>query len=225
MRNLFDNTKQRASQSTSGSTLGSVSEKDENGLTSGNDLGSTPENQLPVTWAPSKFGPDVDVVDRGILTMYQATQLFQIYNVQLVHHYPAVILPQSLTAEELRRTKPTLFLAVIAAAAGKVDPHLYSILNSEVLSEYARRTVVHSEKSLELVQAMIVTSVWYFPPGKFSRLKFYEYVHMAATMAIDLGFGTNPRGSRGRVEGPVELNEEELEKRRTFLACFIITTK
>ena len=178
------------------------------------------------------YSPDSDVVDRGILSMDEADQLFQSYNNDLTQHYPTVVFPNGCSVEDLRRKKPTLFLSVIAAAAGKVDPHLYSILNTEVLSSYAYRTVTHSEKSLELVQAMIITSIWYYPPGNFAQLKFYEYIHMAATMALDIGLGTNPKSSRSRrgteVATPTtekgHVNEVDLEKRRTFLVCYLITT-
>lgn len=186
----------------------------------------------PREWSPPPYSPDSDVVDRGIISMNDANQLFQSYNENLVPHYPGVVFPTELTAEELRTMKPTLFLSVIAAAAAKTDSRLYSILNSEVLSAYAHRTVIRGEKSLELVQAMIVTSIWYFPPGKYAQLKFYEYIHMAATMALDIGLGKNPKPSRNRrgVTSDTEngmsevLDETELEKRRTFLVCYLIST-
>ena len=136
------------------------------------------DDHTPRDWSPPAFSPHTDVVEREILTMEEANQLFQSYNNDLTQYYPTVVFPPEVSAADLRRTKPTLFLAVISAAAAKVDPHLYSILNTEVLSSYAHRTVVKSEKSLELVQAIIITTVWYFPPGKYAKLKFYEYIHM-----------------------------------------------
>jgi hypothetical protein len=161
------------------------------------------DDHTPQDWSPPAFSPDTDVVERGILTMEEADQLFQSYNNDLTQYYPTVVFPPEVSAADLRRTKPTLFLAVISAAAAKVDPHLYSILNTEVLSAYAHRTVVKSEKSLELIKAMIITTVWsvpesipyklgqevlelgkcltirrYYPPGKYAQLKFYEYIHM-----------------------------------------------
>ncbi|KUJ19893.1 uncharacterized protein LY89DRAFT_579809 [Mollisia scopiformis] len=186
----------------------------------------------PREWSPPPFNLDSDVVDRGIVSMDDANRLFQSYNEDLVPHYPGVIFPAELTADELRKTKPTLFLSVIAAAAAKTDSHLYSILNSEVLSAYAHRTVIRGEKNMELVQAMIVTSIWYFPPGKFAQLKFYEYIHMATTMALDIGLGKNPKSSRLRrgigleSEGMTTepLDEKEMEKRKTFLVCYLIST-
>ena len=136
------------------------------------------DDHTPRDWSPPAFSPHTDVVEREILTMEEANQLFQSYNNDLTQYYPTVVFPPEVSAADLRRTKPTLFLAVISAAAAKVDPHLYSILNTEVLSAYAHRTVVKSEKSLELIQAMIITTVWFLPPGKYAQLKFYEYIHM-----------------------------------------------
>jgi hypothetical protein len=136
------------------------------------------DDHTPQDWSPPAFSPDTDVIEREILTMEEADQLFQSYNNDLTQYYPTVVFPPEVSAADLRRTKPTLFLAVISAAAAKVDPHLYSILNTEVISAYAHRTVVKSEKSLELISAMVITTVWYYPPGKFAQLKFYEYIHM-----------------------------------------------
>lgn len=177
---------------------------------------------------------NLDVIDRGIISMELAAEMFHTYVTDLVPHYPAVVFHSGVTAAEIRKAKPTLFLAIIAAASGKSDPHLYSTLNSEVISAYAQQIVIGSQKSLELVQAMIVTSVWYYPPGKFSQLKFYEYIHMAATMAMDIGLGTNPKTSRRRrgatdTESPASDDSnhgvyDEIERRRTFLSCYLITT-
>lgn len=190
----------------------------------------SPDISSPKGWSPTGFSPDQDVVDRGIISLEEADQLFHTYNEDLAHHYPAVVFPSTLSAVELRQTKPTLFLSVIAAAAGMTDPHLYSVLNSEVLSAYAHRTIVLGEKSLELVQAMLVTSIWYYPPGKWAKLKFYEYIHMASVMALDIGLGTNPNASRRRRGANNEqatsepLEEMDLEGRKTFLACYMITS-
>jgi hypothetical protein len=250
MRALFDNNRkgvggESGDQSQASSAMGTLSEM--NGKTpmetSGSGLTSEkagvrstasstpPDMRNTPYWTPSPYSQELDVVDRGVISMEQAEVLYRVYNTHLVHHYPAVVFRSDLCAEDLRRTKPALFLAVIAAAAGKVDPHLYSILNSEVLITYAHRTVINHEKSLELIQAMIVTCVWYFPPGKFSQLKFYEYIHMAVTMAMDLGLGTNPRTSRSRRGGendqscqPAILDEGDIERRRTFLVCYMIST-
>ncbi|PVH85560.1 hypothetical protein DL98DRAFT_451738 [Cadophora sp. DSE1049] len=181
--------------------------------------------------SPPAFSPDSDFIERGIISMEEATRLFKSYNEDLVQHYPAVSFEPSVSAEELRRSKPTLFLATVAAASGQLGSQIYSILNSELLCAYAHKTVIEGQKSLELVQVMIILSVWYFPPGKFAQLKYYEYIHMAATMGLDIGLGTNPQSSRDRrrnfgEESPSSdhMDSAEIERRRTFLVCYQIST-
>lgn len=207
----------------------------------------------PQLW-PSGFknGPlqDVkDVVDSGMISMATARHLFESYRTDVFPHYPMVAIPNDISAEQMRATKPALFLAIIAASAGKENSELSAALDKEVLQAYATRSLVQSEKSLELVQALLVSAVWYHPPSKFGQLKYYEYIHMAATMAMDIGIGTRPtqhrfgrsakREGRPKTIHPAEdVNNPDLsmtprsrdsspdtasiEARRTFLACYII---
>ncbi|KAK1812331.1 hypothetical protein LTR12_013301 [Friedmanniomyces endolithicus] len=144
-----------------------------------------------------RFGQDV--IDRGLLSMATARQLVGTYKNDLFPHFPTIPIAASITADELRRTRPTLFLAVIAAASGKENPDLSATLDKEILEAYATRSLMNSEKSLELVQALLISAVWYHPPSEFGQLKYYEYIHMAATKVMDLGLGTRPKVARSRL--------------------------
>ena len=109
-----------------------------------------------------------DVVDRGILSVEVARRLVEHYKRDLYPQYPQVYIP--CTADDLRESKPTLFLAVLAAGAESEGPDLANALDHEVLQEYATRSVVNSEKSVQLVQALLISAVWYIPPNKFGQL-------------------------------------------------------
>jgi hypothetical protein len=109
-----------------------------------------------------------DVVDRGILSMEVARRLVEHYQRNLYPQYPQVYIP--CTADELRESRPTLFLAVLTAGAESEDPDLANALDHEILQEYANRSVVNSEKSVELVQSLLISAVWYLPPNKFGQL-------------------------------------------------------
>lgn len=132
-----------------------------------------------------------DVVDRGILNTAKATELYHNYIDALLPHYPAV--PLSCTVAELRSEKPILFLAVLAASSGASDPSLNRRLNQEIQSVYATKVSIQGLKSLELVQALLVSILWTYPPDNFEDLKFHQQIHMAATMALDLGLATKPK--------------------------------
>ncbi|KXT07315.1 hypothetical protein AC578_442 [Pseudocercospora eumusae] len=189
-----------------GSRLGVAGQRghDEAEVSDQNDM-ATPDrfaNSGPYLW-PKRFpdGPKqdtTDVVDSGMLSMATARQLFETYKNELYPHYPLVYIAPSVTADDLRYTKPALFLAIIAAASGKENADLSAALDKEVLHSYATRSLVQSQKSLELVQALLISAVWYHPPSKFGQLKYYEYIHMAATMAMDIGIGSRRASYRGR---------------------------
>lgn len=137
-----------------------------------------------------------DVIDRGIVSVAKAMELYQNYLDELLPHYPAV--PLSCTMAELRSKKPILFLAVLAASSGASDPSLCCKLNQEIQRVYATKVAIQGSKSLELVQSLLVSILWTYPPEKFEDLKFHQQIHMAATMALDLGLASKPkRISRG----------------------------
>ncbi|KAF2726147.1 hypothetical protein K431DRAFT_213930, partial [Polychaeton citri CBS 116435] len=225
----------------------------------GKAIEAAPNQEVPAASKPVNFTfPDkprdgtADVVDRGIVSMASARTLFDVYRNELFLHYPTVHVPDHVTADEMRRSKPVLFLAIIAAAAMKNDPGLSTVLDQEILKVYAQRTLVESEKSVEIIQALLVSAVWYHPPNKFGQLKYYQYIHWAATMALDIHIGErasltrttakatgfyqpgrlshvhhaedvhNPSLSLSQRQTIREPETNNIEARRTFLACYAI---
>lgn len=199
--------------------------------------GILPDGHTKISLSVQDTSAQTDVVDRGLVSLEMAASLINIYINALMPHYPVVVLAENFIIDDLRRDKPVLFLSIIAAAAGKCDPQLRSVLSTELLQTFATKLFINGEKSLELVQSLIVTVVWYLPPVNSGMLKFYEYIHMAATMALDLGIGSKPgplrniyTTSRTLVDEKVlgmpiasEPDPGEIECRRTFLACFLLS--
>ena len=174
-----------------------------------------------------------DVVDRGQISVNVAEQLFLYYVDKMAPHFPAVIFPAGTSASSIRREKPTLFLAILAAAAGPLFPELQSDLTKEIMDIFANRIIVRGEKSLEIVQAIVISTLWYYPPEHFEELKFYQLVHIGAVMAIDIGMGkaSRPQPSRtdpatgylyGNRTKPPLPDSGSVEARRVWLACYFL---
>jgi len=174
-----------------------------------------------------------DIVDRGLITMDRAIELFQRYTDRMCQHLPAVVFSEGTTAAEVRKSKPILFLAIMAAASAEI-PATQRVLVKETMQMFAEKIVVVGEKSLELVQALHVSVIWYWPPEHFEELKFYQLVHMAAVMAIDIGLGRRKPG-RNRRHIPYTWRDHPFKKhpppdpgsveaRRTWLTCYFLTT-
>ncbi|KJX97653.1 hypothetical protein TI39_contig475g00013 [Zymoseptoria brevis] len=209
---------------------------------------SAVQRQLMPSWSkiPEAQGVDdtQDVVDKGIVSMATARLLFECYRTHLSPRYPIVSIHPDMTAERLREKAPTLFLAVIAAAAYREDSELSTTLDKELLQQYATRNIVQSEKSLDLLQALLISATWYNPPTKYGHLKYYEYMHMAAAMAMEIGIGSrssirrirkirpdisprapsdqNPHASPRQMSASWDV--ASFENKRTLLACHISCT-
>ncbi|EXL49431.1 hypothetical protein FOCG_09793 [Fusarium oxysporum f. sp. radicis-lycopersici 26381] len=197
----------------------------------------TPAEALAAYLTRAKGG---DIVDRGVITMEKAAELFARYNDHMISHLPAIIFQPGFTASELRKTKPILFLAIMAVASAE-SPILQKVLQKEMKLTFAEKVMLSGEKGLELVQALNVAVIWYWPPEHFEELKFYQLVHTAAVMAIDIGLGQKMKQRRGIVvpdtwrpnpsTGPggqsrrwAPPDPTSIESRRTWLTCYFLAT-
>jgi hypothetical protein len=172
-----------------------------------------------------------DVVDRGLLTSDMAAKMFETYITKMVPHMPAVVFPAGTTAADVRKTTPTLFLAILSSASGSSYPELQRTLTKELMSIYAERIIGNGEKTLELIQSLHVSTLWYWPPEHFEELKFYQLIHIAAVMAIDIGMGRKNKSQKVKPVGLWRDNPwrrtpypdpESIEARRAWLACYFL---
>lgn len=174
-----------------------------------------------------------DVIDRGLVTAEIATRMFNCYVEQMAPHIPAVVFPPGTTAADIRKSKPTLFLAILSASSGTYYPQLAKMLTKEVMSVLAVRIICNGEKTLELVQALQLCTLWYWPPEHYEELKFYQLVHIAAVMAIDIGLGRKNKPRRDGVKAIGLWREhqwrrspfpdaESIEARRAWLSCYFL---
>lgn len=186
--------------------------------------GSLPSLGLQAKFSPDSTRPPTDdVIDRGIVSLEDAEQLVAFFIHELALFFPLVVLPSSTTAVQLRQTRPVLFLSVLAAASISIDAGLAGVLNREMVRLYAERFFIEGEKSLELVQALLLMIIFYHPPGSPLKLQFYQYTHIASTMALEIGLATKRRVSKKRYDrkNRHEPPDEHLaEQARAVLGCY-----
>lgn len=161
---------------------------------------SATRSTVPETWqtkqAALKSGVDDseflsadqqhDVIDRGLLNWDAALLLFRRYQRQLVPCYPIVPLPDTMDASQFRRQMPVLFLATLSAAAAVATDDLRDALHQEVLETYAKLIMIEGVKSLELLQALLVTIAWYRPCSSYNDTKYLQFIQTATLMAQEL---------------------------------------
>ena len=174
-----------------------------------------------------------DVVDRKILDATTAANIFYHYINEMAPHMPTVVFPLNTQPGEIRRTKPTLFLAILSIASGQDHPELQRILTKDVMRIYGERIVSKGEKSLELIQALQISTIWYWPEDD-KDAKYYQLIHMAAVMAIDLGLARKAKVTKERYHGvwrdetrtkSILPTPDTIESRRAWLSCFLLCAK
>ncbi|KAJ5970008.1 hypothetical protein N7501_006256 [Penicillium viridicatum] len=184
---------------------------------------------LPKLEAGNEFA---DMIDRGIIDYTTANAAFERYVYEMAPEMPFVVFPPGTTMGEVRRNKPHLFLAIIAAAVGIFSPDAQPTLVNETYRLIAEHVVIKGQKSLELVQTLMVCSIWYLPPDNFDEIKFYSLTHMAAVMAMELGLNRPISGNRRsfnmirelimkKPTGPA-FDPDGPEARRTWVGCYYL---
>nr|POE92366.1 transcriptional regulator war1 [Quercus suber] len=169
----------------------------------------------------------------------QAATLVDRYKTDLFPHLPAVVIPPDATAESLFKEKPILYICILSAAAfGTLNVSICEAIASEAVGAIADCVVRNGARSLELIQAMQVIALWYKPPENAEQTNFYQLLHMAAVMALDIGLGRrfNPAKARrgfgganaGYVPGPQKAlpqDSDTLEARRAWLTCYYLCAR
>ncbi|PWY77063.1 hypothetical protein BO70DRAFT_430579 [Aspergillus heteromorphus CBS 117.55] len=175
-----------------------------------------------------------DVIDRGLVSASLAAEAFTRYTEHMATLIPLVVFPPGTTMNDVRQKKPVLFHAIIACAIGTIQPELQIPLLNDFYKIIAERIVVKGEKSLDLVQAVIVCCNWYSPPDNFEEVKFNQLAHIAVTVAMDLGLYRKmiPKVKPFSLvkeliskKSSIVLDLDSVEARRTWLACYFLAVQ
>jgi hypothetical protein len=124
----------------------------------------------------------------------------------------------------VREQQPLLFFTLVTVAMatlpGPTNPELWDMLTKDL----ALRIMYHGERSLELVQTLIVYATWYARPKHVQELNFNQMVHIACTMALDIGLGRRShKATSNHQADPHQL--ESLAGRRAWLGCYYLGTR
>jgi len=160
-------------------------------------------------------------------------KIFARFVYELTPNLPAIAFPPGTTVKEVLESKPYLFLCILStASSGIISFESQDELSDEVLSIWTDCVLRRSVRSLELIQAMLVSVLWCKPPDNPKQANFYFIIHLAACMALDIGLGRrfSPSKARRGFGGPARelppgkltalVDSDSIEARRTWLACY-----
>jgi hypothetical protein len=116
-------------------------------------------------------------------------QLVETFVTKMLPQYPVISIPGEIPLEQLEKMKPFMVNAVITTACSISEPRLFRDMHNKNIALLSQAVVIEGHKSMDLLQALLITSTWACPPDDLSNLNIYQWGHMAGTMALELGLG------------------------------------
>ncbi|PKX96388.1 Zn(II)2Cys6 transcription factor [Aspergillus novofumigatus IBT 16806] len=167
-----------------------------------------------------------DVIDKGILSVEAANALIDTYKATMMPNLPFVIIPSGLSTEEIRRTRPVVFLTVLTAALYDNMP-LQRVLEEQVKVAISDRMVFKGEISFDLLQGLLIYIAWsqyHSRPRRFS-----QYLHLATSIIVDRRLDRAPgmRSRQTRV-GIADNNSNPVcwgqDEQRAVIGCYYFSS-
>ncbi|KAL2428719.1 hypothetical protein ABEF95_005350 [Exophiala dermatitidis] len=165
----------------------------------------------------------VNALGQGLLDWDTACGAFSRYQHYMCQFFPFVVFPPNSSADSIRSQQPFLFFTIVTLAMFSTQSSTAADLVNMLIKDLALRIVHKGERSLEIVQALLLYTTYYAKPKPTRELNFNQIVHMASTMALDIGLGR--RSHKTFLTGQANRNElESLAGRRAWLGCYYLAT-
>ncbi|KAH7393357.1 hypothetical protein BKA64DRAFT_84994 [Cadophora sp. MPI-SDFR-AT-0126] len=185
--------------------------------------------ELPVFAYPI-FDNLQDAISKGFISLGQAGDAIELFRSKQ-KAFPFVVVPPNMSLDSLRRQRPFLLLAILCCGT---EPNfkLQQHIELELREDLSKRILVKGEKSLDLLQGILVYLTWYHFYFHPDREQIYQLSQMAISMTVDLGMDKSTR------QQPVSSNTSdvipflsrsrpsagEIEGMRAYLGCYFLTS-
>ncbi|KAJ4986664.1 hypothetical protein SVAN01_07850 [Stagonosporopsis vannaccii] len=131
----------------------------------------------------------------------------------------------SVNLDEIRARSPILLLSVIVYSVTQqtqgIELEVHDELVREAMYILGNELIGRGQRSLELVQALLVASFWSKTSRKGQQISCYQLIQLATDMAIDLGIAGPSLQPSPPAYFSMHDDPTSLDARRTWLACFV----
>ena len=151
------------------------------------------------------------------LTSEDITQLYEIFFNSYHPHFPFLTHLQSWNLTQLEEAQP-LFWAIMFTAA-QSNYRLHEVLHPHV-RQLASDITLYGARSVHLVQALLVLSLWPLPARK--QLDETAWLHIGVAIQIGYQIGLSRLEYIHEFTSQPQTPTMILEKRDTWIACFVV---
>lgn len=163
-------------------------------------------------------------INTGLLDWKTACTAFDRYIQQMSLFAPFVVFPPKTDPTTVKEQQPLLFFAIVNAATASIHSPSKSEMANMLARDLALRIMYKGERTLEIIQTLLVHVSFYARPRHTRELNFNQMVHIASTMALDVGLGRRSHKSISS-QTPGQHQLESLASRRAWLGCYYSATR
>lgn len=161
-----------------------------------------------------------DMHARPTFNISSAESLLSTFRAMLAY-CPVILLPDGITVRDLAQTRPFVLLAILAAAAGATSLQGHNLYDEEFRKIFALKLVAGGERSLELLQGILIYCLWYPFHLRPKVKQVFQYTRMAADLVHDLELDVDARGTTA---GEEHMTPERLDSIRAYIAQYYLSS-
>ncbi|KAH8799179.1 hypothetical protein F5884DRAFT_905622 [Xylogone sp. PMI_703] len=185
------------------------------------------EELLEVSSTPSDFDHFPDVVCKSIISSEAAANYLESYRAH-VFNFLFLVIGSQETLGSMKQYRLFLLLSVLTVSAKLNSKHQKS-LESELRRTLSRKVIVNGEKSLDILQELLVYLCWYHYYFNPERQQLYQLYKLVITIAEDLRITEHnmslDNSAKNHQGGHFAyLSSEEIEAKRTFLGMYYLSS-
>lgn len=141
---------------------------------------------------------------------------------RMLPHFPCIVLPDDATVPSLAKSRPFVLLAILSVASGAASLQGHTLYDEEFRKVLGLKFVAGGERSLELLQGLLIYTAWYPFHLRPKNKQAFQYVRMAAEIAHDLDLVEPPPGAIVDADADAPISSAQIDGMRTYLACFYL---
>ncbi|KAK1454273.1 hypothetical protein CCUS01_10566 [Colletotrichum cuscutae] len=191
--------------------------------------GSGPHSSIS---SPPSSGPSVSVSSFGLKPQFNldsAEKLLSTFRVML-EHFPCVALPPDATVTSLSKTKPFMLLAILSTASATSALQGHTLYDEEFRKILGLKFVAGGERTLELLQGLLIYTAWYPFHLRPKNKQAFQYVRMAAEILHDLELNHPPSQGAGSPAGgggtasSSSSAPDQMDGIRAYVSCYYLVS-
>ncbi|KAK3330612.1 hypothetical protein B0H66DRAFT_69338 [Apodospora peruviana] len=148
-----------------------------------------------------------------------AAALLDTFRTVMLRQFPCALIPPEATVADLAKDRPFVLLAVLAAASSSRTLKGHSLYDEEFRKILGLKFVAGGERSIELLQGLVIYVAWYPFHLRPRNKQAFQYVRMTVDIVNDLELDLDP-GSNGG-----EVTQDRLEAIRAYLGSYYQVSK